>query len=272
MYKVSAARAVSLALMMASISPAAGVGQKTAEQVITDPAASATAAQPAPRKWRLTLQSGLAETFQLTLGGVFGRGPAWQNKLALAASNVLLTGDSVMFSGWTTCDTPSRRGDWIAAASYRVRAFRRGSQSVHFEGSLERWQLSSVLTGARDWIGGFNGSYATRLSGTGFQLKSTVYNTLTSTLRQGTLIHSQAWFEHRLFNREPVTLTLRHGPQHTYSWNFYGTNGHRVLRYAAAILLTARDNQFEIGYRPQYGLQQRIPDNRFWYMQMSHTF
>lgn len=271
MDKTLTARAGWLVLILATLPAAAREEQKAANSAMPKPATKQLA-PPAAGKWHLTLQTGFAETFQLTLGGVFGDGPAWQNRAALVASNVLLTGDAVSFSGWATRDTPSRRDDWIAAASYRARVLHRGGQSLHLGGSLERWQFPSVLTGARDWIGGFNGVYTTRLGRAGFQLQSTVYNTLTSTLKQGTLIHSQSWFEHRLLSRERVSLSFRHGPQHTYSWNFYGTTGHRVLRYAGALLLTAKDHQFEIGYRPQYGLQQRIRGNRFWYVQMSHTF
>lgn len=271
MCKIIAPLAAILALLAASISAAAWDGKRITEAPLPTAATGGAEASPA-RHWNLTLQTGFAEAFQLTLGGVFGNGPAWQNKAVLGTSNVLLTGDSIAVSGWVTRDTPTRRDDWIASAAYRMRAFRRGNQSLHLGGSIERWQLPSVRTGARDWIGGLNGAYATKLGVVPFLLQSTVYNTLSSTLKQGTLIHSQAWFEHPLLKRELVRLVLRHGPQHTYSWSFYGANGHRVLRYAGAVVLTAKRNQFEAGFRPQFGLQQSIPDNRFWYIQMSRTF
>lgn len=233
---------------------------------------AARAAAPQPRRWTVTLQTGVAETFQLTLGGVFGEGPAWQNRVTLGTGNLFLTGNSLAVSGWDTHDMSSGHDDWTGSVSYKVRAYRHGNHSLHLGGGLERWKFPSVLTGASDWIAAYNAAYATRLGTAPFQLQSTVYNTLSSTLKEGTLIHSQAWFEHPVFNREPMKLVFRHGPQHTYSWNFYGTNGHRILRYAGALQLTAKQTQLEAGVRPQYGLQRRIPDNRFWYVMLSRTF
>lgn len=264
-------------LTLALITAAAGFGDGSADgpSVKPDPATAAKqpkAASGAARRWNVTLQTGLAEAFQLTLGGVFGAGPAWQNKATLSLHSVAVKGDSVAVSGWLTRDMPGRRQDWIASLSYRYRPYRWGRQSLQFGSSLERWLFPSVLTGAKDWIGGLHGTYSTRAGSVPIQIQSIVYNTLSSPLKNGTLIHSQAWFDHALVKTEPVRLTLRHGPQHTYSWNFYGTNGHRVLRYAGALVLNAGGSSFELGYRPQYGLQQRIPDNRFWYVQMSRTF
>lgn len=230
------------------------------------------AAGASARRWNVTLQTGLAETFQLTLGGVFGAGPAWQNKAAVSLNSLAVKGDTVAVSGWLTRDLEGRRQDWIAALNYRYRPLRRGRQSLQLGASVERWLFPSVLTGARDWIGGFHGSYSTRAGSVPLQIQSTVYNTLSSPLRNGTLIYSQAWFDHPLLKTEPLRLTLRHGPQHTYSWNFYGTHGHRVVRYAGALVMNAAGSTFELGYRPQYGLQRRIPDNRYWYVQMSRTF
>ena len=233
--------------------------------------ATAPAAQPA-RRFTTTLQTGFAETFQLTLGGVFGKGPALQNRVTLGVSSLFLTGDTLAVSGWTTNDWQSRRNDWLASLSYKFRAYRHGNQSLHLGGGLERWRFPSVLKGANDWISVYSATYATRVASVPFQVQSNSYTVLSSPLTKGTLINTQAWFEHPLLKHESLRLTLRHGPQHTYSWNFYGTNGHRVLRYAGALVLTVRQTQLEAGIRPQYGLQSRIPDNKYWYVLISRTF
>ena len=261
-----------LFIAFGAVAPACGDDAAGSKAKAEGARAAAPPASSPARRWNVTLQTGLAETFQLTLGGIFGAGPAWQNKATLSLNSVAAKGDSVSVSGWLTRDLDRSRHDWIGALTYRHRPLRRGRQSLQFGSSLERWMFPSVLTGARDWIGGLHGTYSTRAGAVPFQIQSTVYNTLSSPLRNGTLMYTQVWFDHALLRTEPVRLTLRHGPQHTYSWNFYGTNGHRVVRYAGALVMNAAGSTFELGYRPQYGLQRRIPDNRYWYVQMSRTF
>src|SRR5438445_446303 len=60
----------------------------------------------------LTLQTGVASTFQLTLGSTFGKGPAWQNRVLMDFGHIALNGDAIVFNGWTTIDAPSHRRDW----------------------------------------------------------------------------------------------------------------------------------------------------------------
>ncbi len=112
--------------------------------------ADAAPEAPQPRRWSMTLQTGIAETFQLTSGGVYGLGPAWQNRVTLGAGNLFLTGDTMAVSGWTTHDSHSHRNDWLASFSYKLRAYRQGNHSLYLGGGLERWRFPSVLTGARD--------------------------------------------------------------------------------------------------------------------------
>jgi hypothetical protein len=40
----------------------------------------------------VTLQTGFVSTFQLTLGGTFGDGPAWQNRVMLDFNSVAIAG------------------------------------------------------------------------------------------------------------------------------------------------------------------------------------
>jgi hypothetical protein len=59
----------------------------------------------------ITLQTGFASTFQLTLGGTFGAGPAWQNRANVDLSHVFTKNDALVFTGWMTRDTPSANRD-----------------------------------------------------------------------------------------------------------------------------------------------------------------
>lgn len=220
----------------------------------------------------VTLQSGFAETFQLTLGGVFGAGPAWQNRATLSVGNLFRKGDSAALSGFATLDTAGHHPDWLASVSYKTRLLTRANQQFTGALSLERWRFPSVLSGAQDWLLGYAATYSARPMRIPITVQSNAWTLLHSSLPKGSLLHTQVWASHSLYGSDWLNVTLRHGPQHTYSWNFYGTDGHRVLRYAGSLVLTHGGTSLEAGYRPQYGLQQRIPDNRFWSLMLSQTF
>ncbi len=220
----------------------------------------------------LTVQSGFADTFQLTLGGTFGDGPAWQNRVAVSAGNIARPGDSVLLSGFATVDTPRRHTDWMASIAYRTRLFNRGGRQLYGAASFERWRLPSVLTGAQDWIAGYGANYAGQTLKLPVTVQTNLWPALHPSLPKGTLLHTQVWVGHPLLKSEILNVTLRHGPQHTYSWNFYGTHGHRIVRYAGALVFTHGATSVEAGYRQQAGLQPRIPDNRLWSVMLSRTF
>jgi hypothetical protein len=242
---------------------------KTAQEPVAEEAARPATAS---RKWTVTLQTGLAETFQLTLGGVFGDGPAWQSRVTFTRANTFREGDSVSISGFNTHNTPTHNNDWTAGVSYRSRLVNKRGHLLYAGGGLERWRFPGVLKGAQDWILAYNATYATKLGRTPVTVQSNAWTVLHSPLPHGSLLYTTAWFDHKLMDNDRVKLVLRHGPQHTYSWNFYGTNGHRVVRYAGALVLTHGATTYEAGYRPQYGLQRRIPHNRFWHAMVSRTF
>jgi hypothetical protein len=114
--------------------------------------------------------------------------------------------------------------------------------------------------------------YQTKVKRLPLMLSQDSWTIFHSPLKKGTLLHTQLYTEHPLIERHDWKLALRHGPQHTYSWDFYGTNGHRVARYAGFLLLSWHKTTFEAGYRQQIGLQPRIKDNRYWSVLMSRTF
>ena len=66
-----------------------------------------------------SFQTGLAETFQLTLGSTFTETPAWQNSVTLNWHNVLRRGDRVVLKGWNNSGVRNPSADWLAGLSYR---------------------------------------------------------------------------------------------------------------------------------------------------------
>ena len=220
----------------------------------------------------LTVQSGFADTFQLTLGGTFGDGPAWQNRVAASVGNIVRQGDSFLLSGFATVDTARHHPDWMASIAYRTRFLNSRGRQLYGTASFERWRLPSVQTGAQDWIAGYGANYAGQIWKLPVTVQSNLWTALHSSLRKGTLLHTQVWVGHALLKSEVLNVTLRHGPQHTYSWNFYGTHGHRIVRYAGALVLSHGATSVEAGYRQQAGLQPNIPDNRLWSVIFSRTF
>lgn len=225
-----------------------------------------------PRRWFATLQSGFAYTFQLTLGGTFGEGPAWQSRIATGVANLWKPGDLLYIHGWDTMDAPSGGHNTVAGLGYRASVWRKGSQNLALGSGLQYWNFPSVLTGTSDWLIPGNLVYSARVGRLPVTVTSDSWTLLSSRLPRGSLIHTQGWIDHPILNTDPVRLTFRHGPAHTYSWNFYGTNGHRVIRYQTALVLAWKGNQLEAGWRKQCGLQPRIPDNVFWQFSLSRTF
>lgn len=261
-----------LSICIAAENAAPGEENKETAKVEQAPSVEPVSRPRGGRPWAVTLQTGFADTFQLTLGGVFGAGPAWQSRVTLTRANVLREGDAVSVSGFNTHDTPAHNNDWTAAVSYRIRLISRPGHVLYASGGLERWRFPGVLCGAQDWNLAYNATYATSVKRVPVTVQSSAWTILHSNLPGGSLVHTLAWFDHKLAHNERFKLVLRHGPQHTYSWNFYGTNGHRVVRYASALVYSQGPNSVEFGYRQQYGLQKRIPDNRFWHLMLTRTF
>lgn len=225
-----------------------------------------------PRSVTLSLQSGFAETFQLTLGGMFGAGPAWQNRVTLTLNNATSPEDAIVVSGWQTHDTPSHANDWLAGIAYRRRIVNRRQQALTLTGGIQKWRFPSVKTGANDWLVAYTALYQTKWGPLPLTVQSDAWTILHSPLPGGSLINTQAFTTHALVKSDRWSLSLKHGPSHTYSWNFYATQGHRVLRYSAGLVATHRATVVEAGYRRQWALQPRIPENNFWSVCVTHSF
>jgi hypothetical protein len=229
------------------------------------PAANALRAQTSsPMQWTTSIQSGLADTFQLTLGGTFGNGPAWQNRLSSGLTGVLRPGDSLLAYAWDTYDLRNRSNNWQAGLGYRAPVFRKGRNSLILGSGVQRWLFPSVKTGAKDWLIPGNLIYQMKLGEFSWITTADSWSLLKSTLPLGSLVHTQSWLQYRILKREPVEISFRHGPAHTYSWNFYGTQGNRVFRYQSMAVFTFKAFSLEGGYRKQWGLQKGIADNNYW--------
>ncbi|MBI4902034.1 MAG: hypothetical protein HY820_00260 [Acidobacteria bacterium] len=222
--------------------------------------------------WVASVQSGMADTFQLTLGGMFGEGPAWQNKVTVGMNNAWRAGDSVTLYGWNTLDTRSEVNSWQAGIGYKLPVWRRKNHAVHLGTGLQHWDFPSVKTGTVDWLVPGNLVYQTKVRRTPVTVTSDSWTLLRSRLPMGTLLHTQAWLHRDIVKRERVQVSFKHGPAHTYSWNFYGTNRHRVFRYQTMFAITMWKTTVEGGYRKQWGLQSGIQDNNYWMFTVGRTF
>jgi hypothetical protein len=216
------------------------------------------------RTWTVGLQGGVASTFQMTLGGVFGEGPAVQDKLTAGLNNAFREGDSLTAFGWSTTDMRSHVPSWQTGLNYRNRLFRSRHQSLAVGAGIQRWLLPSVKTGANDWVLSGSLNYTTKIRRVPLFVSGDSCSLLASTLPTGSTVYTQIYTEHPLLRRESLKVLLRHGPQYTYSWGFYGAEGNRVVRYTGLVAMTWKDTTIEAGYRQQFGLQDRIRNYGYW--------
>lgn len=239
---------------------------------IVPAATSISPKAPEARLWSVTVQTGFAETFQLTLGGMFGGGPAFQNKITISRANVFRRGDSLSVYGWNTMDSPTRNNDWQAGLMYKQKLLSLPKATWTVGGGLQRWRFPSVLTGAQDWLIAGTSLFQTKFKSVPITVSNESWSILTSPLIHGSLLHTQIFAQHPLVKRHAWQLALRHGPAHTYSWDFYGCKANRVFRYGGWLVLSWKNNTLEAGLRQQVGLQDRIKDNHFWSAMLTRNF
>ncbi|HBY60115.1 MAG TPA: hypothetical protein DEH78_09855 [Solibacterales bacterium] len=239
------------------------------------PSAGAAAGHGSDRRpggvWSATWQSGISQGMQLSLGGMFGRGPAQQNRLTATRTNVFRSRDSVQFYGWSTTDLRSGKPDFEAGVRYRTPLAKVAGGTVTGGGGLEHWNFQHVLGGTRDlaldsylaWSGGEEAPVT---------ISANAKTLLLSGLPRGTFLCVQALHTKRLFSTRGVTFALQHGPAYVYSWHLYGKGGNRVLRYYGTLIASRGRWSGEFMLRPQAGLQPRIPDNRYWSVSIARRF
>ena len=220
-----------------------------------------------------SLQTGVAEVFQLTLGGRFGQGPALQKRLQLNFDHVVRRGDRFSIQGWNTHDLRGHSNDWVAGFRYRPGNVRhRGTRSQFNYGfGLERWRFPSVVCGTQDWLVAADVAWA---SSAPLQpwANSEYWSNFHSNMPRGHLLYSQGGIQHRLYARDAVRLVYRHGAAYTQAWGLYGKEGPRVIRYTGTLVADFGRCALEAGIRPQQPLQAGIPRNTFWVFSYTQRF
>ncbi|MBN9659703.1 MAG: hypothetical protein J0H49_16080 [Acidobacteria bacterium] len=232
---------------------------------------SAPSNRPA-RRWVTTVSSGFADCFQLTLGGMFGEGPAWQTKVTTGVSNAIVSGDMLYLHGWNTHDSPSHSNDWMAGLAYKAPVWKHRDQFLSLGTGFYKLRFPSVKTGVNDWMIPINLQYQAKPIKLPILVTSDAWTLPTSTLQRGTLLHTQGWFIHPLLKRDDVQVQFRHGPAHTHSWGFWGTNGERIWRYQTMLVISWKNTSLEGGYRKQWGQQPGMQNNTFWQFALTRTF
>jgi len=217
-----------------------------------------------------SLQTSFAETFQLTLGGTFGDGPAWQNKAVAGVTNAFRKSDSLTAFGWHTLDSRSGAFDWQAGFDYRYPLLRRRSHLLDGSLGYQRWVLGSVLNGTRDHLVAANITYNGKL-----KLPVTVtadsWRLVSSPYRLGSIVCLQGWTNHVLLRTDTARLVFRPGVATTYAWHFWNKSGHRVVRLSGTLAWEARTYAIEGGLRQQVALLAGIPDNHYWFIRFKRT-
>ena len=214
-------------------------------------------------RWSATFQSGISQGMQLSLGSLFNRGPAQQNRLTITRSSLLRSGDAFQIYGWGTTDLRAAYTDFETGLRYRAPLRRIAHGTLLGGGGLEHWNFPSVLGGTRDlvmdsylgWSGGER--FPLTISGNGKTL-------LRSDLPRGTFACFQALHTQKLGSVKDARFALQHGPSYIYSWGLYGRDGHRVLRYYGTLTMSHGKWGLEAMLRPQAGLQPQIIDNKYW--------
>lgn len=232
---------------------------------------TAAISQP-PTRWVTSIQTGFNDCFQLTLGGMFGEGPAWQTKVTTGLTNTFRSGDSLFVYGWDTHDTRSHVNDYQAGIGYKAPVWKHGRQFLSLGTGFQHWRFPSVKTGTHDWLIPGNLLYTTKAGKLPVIVTSDSWTLLKSPLPKGSLLHTQAWLQHSILKHDAVQVLFRHGPAHTWSWNFYGTNGNRVIRYQTMVVIQWKDTALEGGWRKQWGQQPGIQDNQYWQFALTRTF
>jgi hypothetical protein len=244
----------------------------TAAALAGDVAVNAVATPDPPRTWTVSLQGGFANSLQLMLGGTYGEGPFWQNRLTLSMNNALTKGDTVSLFGWSTTDLPSVTPNWQTGMLYRTRLVHRRNHTLYLGGGVQRWILPQVKTGAQDWLISGSLNYTTAIGRLPIIVNQDSLSLLRSTLPTGSLLYTQILTQHALLKRDGFQMLVRHGVHHGYGWGFYGGEGNRVVRYSAALVMSWKNTTIEAGCRQQFGLQDKVPYNRYWTFLITRQF
>lgn len=220
-----------------------------------------------------SIQTGVAETFQLTLGGTFGEGPAWQNKVTVGLNNVLVEGDAIQVYGFTTTDTRAPKPDWHTGIGYKRRLLL-VKKTHELTGTIgyQHWEFGSVFCGTNDHLAAANLTFRSRIRRVPVTVTADSWRLVSSPYRLGTILYPQAWSTHVLWRHETTRLVLKPTVSTTYSWHFWDRSGHRVFRYGAALALEGNHYTIESCVRRQVALLNGIPENTYYSFSVSRLF
>jgi hypothetical protein len=225
-----------------------------------------------PQVLSTSVQIGLTDTFQLLLGGMFGEGPAWQNRVTSGVSNMFRPGDTLSVYAADSFDTRCYRNNWQFGMAYKRPIFKKDAHLLTLGSGVQRWLFPMVKSGSNDWILPGNIAYQAKVRRLSFTATGDSLTLLKSSLPTGSLVHTQGWAQYTILDRDGLKIAFRNGPAHTYSWNFWGANGSRIIRYQTMLTITTREVTIEGGYRKQWGLQSGIRDNNYWQIALVRTF
>jgi hypothetical protein len=218
------------------------------------------------------MTGGFTNNFQMTLGGAYGEGPDFQDKLTASLNNAFRNGDSLSVFGWSTTDMPTGTADWQAGLGYKTQLLRYRRHTLTVGGGMQRWVLPNVKTGAKDWLLSGNLVYGTSVKKIPIFVTEDSWSLTKSTLPKGSAIYTQVYTQHSLLKRPQFQLLLREGPGHSYSWGFYGTHGNRDLRYGGSLVALWKGATIEAGWRHQFGLQDKVHPNQYWSFLVTRQF
>jgi hypothetical protein len=237
-----------------------------------EPSTGAVPAAKLERTYTVALQAGFTNTFQLILGGWFGQGAEFQNRMTVGVNNLLRKGDSLSVFGWSSTDMPSSTANWQSGVLYKSRVVASKTHTLNLTGGVQRWLLPSVKSGAMDWHLTGNLVYTAKVKPFPITVTGDSWTALRSTLPTGSAIYLQVSTLHPLLKTDTFQLGLRHGPAYSYSWTLYGANGHRVFRYQGILVADWKKFTIEGGARQQWGLQNSIRPYRYWSILVSRGF
>ena len=251
-------------------------------RALSPDAATSTAAAPQfdPQRSRKPVEvsgrvtSGLNQSFQLTLGGLFSEGSNFQNTATIDVKNLLSEDGILRFSGLVHLDTQDASRDWIGTVNYIQPLLSWESGRLLGYAGLHVWQFPSVLNGKTDTVvdSGLTWVQSGPLS---FTLDANVKTLATGPGRSGVggqIYHVRGFTSHPLVRTGKFSLAIQHGPSYTYSNRFYGVHGHRVVRYEGGAVIQYGQWGVDSVFRPQVALQRGIPENRFWGFNVFYVF
>ncbi len=256
--------------------PSGGPAQGPSSEATADPASVplplGRLRKPIEVSGKLT--SGLNESFQLTLGGLFSHGANFQNTGTVDIKNLLPKGGTMRVSGILHTDTKDLSRDWIATVNYLHPLVNGERDKLVGTVGLHVWHFPSVLNGKTDTVvdSGLAWMHSGPLS---FTLDANVKTLATGPGRKG--VGGQIYYfrgvnSHPLVRKPKFSLALQHGPSYTVANRFYGVHGHRVIRYEGGAVMQYGQWGMDVIFRPQLALQRGIPENRFWGFNVFYVF